>query len=189
LASPGVADTYQGTELWELSLVDPDNRRPVDFASRVEWLRTLMADAARDRTALVSQLRERWMDGRIKLYVVARALVCRRDHAELFLRGDYVPLSVTGPQAHRACAFTRRDGAQWACIIVPRLCASLLTPTGALSFGQAWRDHAVTLPPEAPRCWRKVLTDRLVEASGQSPTLPLDRLVEELPVALLMSEA
>ena len=110
LTSPGVPDIYQGQELWDFSLVDPDNRRPVDFALRRKMLARLRKDAGRnDRSllALARQLAQDPRDPRLKLLVTWRVLQYRRQHADLFRLGDYIPLDVIGPQAKHVCAFAR----------------------------------------------------------------------------------
>ena len=117
LTAPGVPDTYQGTELWDLSLVDPDNRRPVDFALRERWL-------AAPRPA--AELLRDWRSGRIKQHVVARTLALRRRLPELFSQGEYLPLTLQGAQAERIVAFARRRPQAAALVIVPRLVAGLL---------------------------------------------------------------
>src|SRR5262249_23204179 len=96
VAAPGVPDVYQGSELWDLSFVDPDNRRAVDFSRRRDWLVQLKEADARDPTALLADLLEHWQDGRIKLHLLQKLLNFRAAHDELFTTGDYMPLSGAG---------------------------------------------------------------------------------------------
>lgn len=177
VASPGVPDIYQGTEFWDLSLVDPDNRRPVDFEKRVRILDELTRS---EPTAdLARELLESWRDGRIKLHVTHRALSFRRANATLFSEGDYVPLEVTGEYADNVLAFARRDGDSWAIVAVPRLTAKL----GALPVGKSWGDTRIQLPPGAPAAWRNVFTnERLTVAEGR---ISVGNAFAHLPVALL----
>jgi (1->4)-alpha-D-glucan 1-alpha-D-glucosylmutase len=108
ITTPGVPDTYQGTELWDFSLVDPDNRRPVDYAHRHRLLQELqarLAAAGNDRTALAQELLEKKEDGRIKLYVTMLALACRRTHPGLFAAGDYLPVQAHGAQREHLFGF------------------------------------------------------------------------------------
>jgi len=107
IASPGVPDFYQGNELWDLSLVDPDNRRPVDYTIRQSMLAEIMREAASKPLALSKKLFERPDDGRIKMYVTCRALRWRRKHAQLFREGAYVPLEGAGQRGHHLIAFAR----------------------------------------------------------------------------------
>jgi (1->4)-alpha-D-glucan 1-alpha-D-glucosylmutase len=140
---PGVPDLYQGAEYWDFSLVDPDNRRPVDYAARERSLH--------DASAL-GQLLEHWQDGRIKQALVARTLQTRAAHAELFLHGDYQPLEVVGEHASKVLAFARTTAAQLAVVIVPRLCSDLLGDAGSpLIDSQKWGDTHVKLPNHSCR--------------------------------------
>jgi (1->4)-alpha-D-glucan 1-alpha-D-glucosylmutase len=108
LTLPGVPDIYQGAELWDLSLVDPDNRRPVDYQSRIELLGQVSAPLRRDRHTAMQDMLEEWQDGRAKLSVIATLLGHRRDHPKLFAEGSYEPLIATGAKADQICAFARR---------------------------------------------------------------------------------
>jgi (1->4)-alpha-D-glucan 1-alpha-D-glucosylmutase len=212
ITAPGVPDFYQGTELWDFSLVDPDNRRPVDFDTRARLLGALPVEATGDRRGLLRELLANWEDGRIKLYLTARGLRCRRRHADLFTAGDYLPLTVTGARREHVCAFARRHGATWGLIVVPRLTARLtltgggepIEPPGTeptpaaddlpplrLPLGlRVWGDTALTLPTDAPLRWRDVLSGAFVAATPASvPTaleLPVGALLSDFPVALML---
>ena len=149
LASPGVPDTYQGTELWDFSLVDPDNRRPVDYGARDALLRDLevrMSRSGSERAAEVRALLNSMTDGRAKLFVLWRTLEVRRRHERLFMDGDYLALTPAGALADHLCVFARRleDGA--ALVIVPRLYARLLGDRDELPIGnQVWGDTTIGL--------------------------------------------
>jgi len=177
LTSPGVADTYQGDELWLFALVDPDNRRPVDYKRRQELLATVSAPGALHAL-------EPW-DERLKLGVVQRLLNMRRDRASLFTGGGYVPLQVQGSLARHVVAFARTSETDRAIVVAPLLMQSA-TPRN--SAQPDWQDTAVLLPePLRARSFRSVLGDgevRLVEAST---TLALGELLSNLPVAVLLS--
>lgn len=163
VAGPGVADTYQGTELLDLSLVDPDNRRPVDYVARRDAL-------ASSRETPLAELARVWADGRLKLLALTRALHARRDHPDVFAGGDYIPLR--GPH-DAVVAFARRHGHVWAIAL-----ASRFTTRGA-------PHGSITLPAEAPTQWRDALTGATVESlEGE---LPLTEVLAGLPVALLLS--
>jgi (1->4)-alpha-D-glucan 1-alpha-D-glucosylmutase len=124
ICSPGVADFYQGTELWDFSLVDPDNRRSVDFDERRRLLAELKAAAGKDLAGLVDEILGQWPNERIKLFLVWRALEFRREHADLILHGRYLPLAAEGSRADRVCAFAREHDGNWALTVVPRLSAA-----------------------------------------------------------------
>jgi (1->4)-alpha-D-glucan 1-alpha-D-glucosylmutase len=175
VASPGVPDFYQGAELWDFSLVDPDNRRPVDFGRRSALLDELRRREAQDLRGLLRELTSQWQDGRIKLYLTYKALNFRKGESELFKRGDYLPL-----EAPHTCAFARRNGS-WAVIATPRLTTCLSAPRKRLLPGNLFGDSALVLPPDAPDRWRNVLTGE--ELSGKS--LRLWELFATFPVALL----
>ncbi len=107
LTSPGVPDIYQGSELWDLSMVDPDNRRPVDYATRERLLKEVSEALAADRPAAMKQYAESWQDGRVKLAAMATILAHRRDNAALFDAGTYEAVDADGPEAEQVCAFVR----------------------------------------------------------------------------------
>jgi len=187
ITAPGVPDLYQGTELWDFSLVDPDNRRLVDWALRRRMLETMAADiaGAPDRSALARDLLKDWEDGRVKLFVIRQALVCRREHASLFAHGDYRPLEATGPLAEHVCAFARLGDGDAALTIVPRLLArrGIEDPLlGPEAWGEATR---VGVPAEIGTRFVNALTGERIVADG---ALELGRVFASFPVALLVRE-
>jgi (1->4)-alpha-D-glucan 1-alpha-D-glucosylmutase len=135
LTAPGVPDIYQGNEIWDFSLVDPDNRRPVDYAQRRQMLEELPA-------ASPEELMRSWPDGRIKLFLTQRLLQFRREHAELFARGSYLPLETSGIFADCCIAFAREFERHWIIVIAPRLSSRVGFPP----IGELWQDTAVKLP-------------------------------------------
>jgi (1->4)-alpha-D-glucan 1-alpha-D-glucosylmutase len=120
LTIPGVPDIYQGCELWDFSMVDPDNRRPVDFAARGEALTQVLDALSGDRGAALASFGEAWRDGRLKLAVTATLLALRNDHAALFADGSYEALSASGPEADSICAFRRQAGQDEVVVAVAR---------------------------------------------------------------------
>jgi (1->4)-alpha-D-glucan 1-alpha-D-glucosylmutase len=130
LTAPGVPDIYQGSELWSFSLVDPDNRRPVDFVLRQSLLDSLQepTSSGGPRTDLVQGLVENLPDGRAKLYLIRRALELRRSSPDLFAQGDYRPLEVEGTHAERLCAYARPHAGHAIIALAPRLLAGLVPP-------------------------------------------------------------
>jgi (1->4)-alpha-D-glucan 1-alpha-D-glucosylmutase len=192
LMSPGVPDFYQGTELWNLSLVDPDNRRPVDFADRrmlLDALQPLISrlNAGETVDREVEDLLDSWADGRIKLFVTTCGLHFRRAHSELLLSGAYCPLRVEGPAADHLVAFARHDASGTLVTVVPRLVTSLKLDACSLPRGpQAWGSTHVVLPePGAARRFRHILTGQLVHAEHVLPAVDLFRTS---PVAMLWAD-
>jgi (1->4)-alpha-D-glucan 1-alpha-D-glucosylmutase len=188
LTVPGVPDFYQGTELWDLNLVDPDNRRPIDLALRRRLLEALVADiaASSDLAALARGLVAAKEDGRVKMYVIHRGLGLRRRHPALFLDGGYEPLETRGPLAAHVCAFARVQGDDAALTVAPRLYAR--RPPDEPPFGPAyWPDDThVVVPPELGGRFRNVFTGELVEP--RAGALGLVEACASFPVALLVRE-
>ncbi len=191
LTSPGVPDIYQGNEVWDFSLVDPDNRRPVDYAPRQRTLAGLekqVGAAGDDLLPLVQQLLSRPEDDRIKLYLTWRALSFRHSHAALFRQGSYLPLEASGERARHVCAFARVLGGQRAVVAVPRLALRLTGARLQLPLGQeAWRETWLALPRERTAAYRNVLTGEMVSAQRRAGSrgLPVAALFATFPVALL----
>ncbi len=179
LTAPGVPDVYQGQEIWDLSLVDPDNRRPVDYALRRHLLDALEREEG--ERGFAARLLEGWTDGRIKMHVTRTALRLRQARPELF-RGGYVPLAARGAHAAHVFAFARTDGAGAALTVAPRLVATLTRGRGVPRAAD-WRGTTLPLPPELAGPWRDALTGAEVDASGE---LALDVVLGELPLALLV---
>ena len=179
LTSPGVPDFYQGTELWQLALVDPDNRRPVDYALR-ERLLDALADETDPRSLLAS-----WRDGRVKLWLTARVLALRRERAAWFERAGYRPIAAHGAHATRLAAYTR-DGEDGLLVtVVPRLWSPLVQDEFQWPLGDVWSDTRLHLPGNA--AWRNVLTgERLSgEATGKATRVAMRDVLATFPVALI----
>jgi (1->4)-alpha-D-glucan 1-alpha-D-glucosylmutase len=183
IAAPGVCDVYQGCELWDLSLVDPDNRRPVDFEARRQLLEELGGRASEgqgERAALareVSRL-DALGDGRAKLLLLREGLGLRREDRELFLRGEYLPLAAEGPHADRVIALARRLPGRAVLCVAPRLALGLLDAARGGSI--AW-EARIVLPPGLPRPWRDAVTG----AGRSGDVLEVGELLADFPVALL----
>jgi len=190
IASPGVPDVYQGTELWDLSFVDPDNRRPVDYAKRRHLLEELKDGEVKDRPGLLRDLLSRWENGRIKLYLIHKLLDFRRAHRELFTDGEYIPLEATGESRQAVCAFARRKGQTWALAVVPRLVGHRVyhgtPPLGA----EVWNSTALSLRDDMPGRWLDIISGERLEASDTAPTknLLLRGVFNNFPAALLYHE-
>ncbi|MEP7248850.1 MAG: malto-oligosyltrehalose synthase, partial [Spartobacteria bacterium] len=174
LTAPGVPDIYQGNEIWDFSLVDPDNRRAIDYGRRQELLDGLAG-------ATPEELLGNWSDGRIKLFLTHRLLVFRREHAALFEHGSYSPLGLTGSLADCAIAFARTHEGQTIIVLAPRLSSRVGFPP----LGEAWGDTAVQLP-DGFTAGRDLFTGE--EIATQETSLPLARVFARLPFAVLSSE-
>lgn len=184
LCVPGVPDIYQGTELWTFSLVDPDNRRPVDYEHRQALLRSLQEQAEGDAISLMHELMDNLPDGRAKLYLTWRLLNQRRQHPQLFESGDYEPLMAEGEKAEHICAFTRQHQQMRLIVIAPRWYARLTQDSSHwLSAEAVWGDTRLKLPPGR---YRNLLTQEILDA-GQTAT-SISEALWNFPVAVLVNE-
>jgi (1->4)-alpha-D-glucan 1-alpha-D-glucosylmutase len=182
IASPGVPDFYQGTELWDLTLVDPDNRRPVDFALRRAALDELRSSSLA-RPQLARSLYENWRDGRIKLLVMQAGLTARRERAELFQVGSYLALAPEGSRAPHVVAFARQQEGELAIAVAPRLVSSLLHDA-SLPAGE-FEGTFVPVPFVEPGTkLRDAITGEEREVTDKG--LSVEQLFSTLPVALLL---
>ncbi|MFO7760170.1 MAG: malto-oligosyltrehalose synthase [Desulfobia sp.] len=159
LTSPGVPDIYQGNEFWDYSLVDPDNRRPVDYEHRRRLLENLQGrfSSGEDSRSLVFDLLHNMEDGRIKLYLIWKVLNFRREFPELFEQGKYLPLKVTGSRADHICSFARCLNGKMMVVSVPRLVGTLLEKGSELPLQEeVWTDTVIWIP-ENPECGQALL--------------------------------
>jgi (1->4)-alpha-D-glucan 1-alpha-D-glucosylmutase len=193
IASPGVPDFYQGTDLWDFSLVDPDNRRPVDFARREAALaecEDIAKMPATLRRQAIDRLLGRWTDGTIKMFVTATGLGLRRDMAELFLEGDYLPLEVESTVPAQVLAFARVHADGRALIaIVPHLTLPLVDRDHPVPLGDRWKTSRVLLPSGlGALTLRDAFTgaERKPVTAGEHWWLFVGQVFERLPVALLV---
>jgi (1->4)-alpha-D-glucan 1-alpha-D-glucosylmutase len=187
LTAPGVPDIYQGNELWDFSLVDPDNRRRVDYPRRRAALTELERSAA---TLPAGELSRNLEDGRCKLLLIWKVLQLRREQPQLFSHGSYRRLRVRGARAHHVCAFARRCARQSLIVIAPRLYRRLLDDPALLPLGEAvWQDTLIELPREerSRRAFRGVLDGALLAPmrQGEVTGVPVAKALAAFPVALL----
>jgi (1->4)-alpha-D-glucan 1-alpha-D-glucosylmutase len=192
ICSPGVPDFYQGTELWDDNLVDPDNRRPVDFAPRRATLEQISRWPAAERRTLVDHMLSDSKTGKIKLYLIWCALNFRREHAKLFACGDYMPMNALGQYANNVIAFTRNLEGQHSIIIVGRFFTQLAGSSSTIPTGETWADTAVALPEflgsdRHTERYFDVLTGAPVEnvVVGSARLVRLKDVFARLPLALL----
>ena len=184
MTSPGVPDLYQGCELWDFSLVDPDNRRPVDFELRKRLLNQIQSKAV-EPAEMIRGLLAKPESGSVKMYLLWRALTFRQAHRDLFQAGDYIPLHASGEKAEHIVAFARRRKNECVIAIAPRLIAGLCDKEPALPIGdKIWGDTALALAPGIKaNQFRNVLTDEVISISNAE--LPLRDVLAHFPVALL----
>jgi (1->4)-alpha-D-glucan 1-alpha-D-glucosylmutase len=187
IASPGVPDFYQGSEMWDLSLVDPDNRRPVDYKLRADALAGMQRMAeAEGRLAVCNDVLATLRDGRIKLWTVHRALATRNELAEVFRRGDYVPVSIENGHAQHAIAFLRRSKEHAVLTAVPRFAYTLMQGKPHMPIQDAWGHATLALPGQAGRVYENVFTGELLRVADNGK-LALRDLFADFPVAMLRS--
>jgi (1->4)-alpha-D-glucan 1-alpha-D-glucosylmutase len=211
ITAPGVPDFYQGTELWDLNLVDPDNRRPVDYEKRRETLaavtrdglktvpygttrahRTPVGDGLQTGSSIIEDLLEHRADGRVKLFVTTRALAARAQCRDVYEHGDYVPLQSSGARRDHVFAFARQHGDDVAITCVPRLLASVIPEGAGPPIGSVWGDTRIdvssafaALNRQRGIRLRDVFTGAILEPD-EARTIPVSKLFERFPVALLV---
>jgi (1->4)-alpha-D-glucan 1-alpha-D-glucosylmutase len=197
LTVPGVPDFYQGSELWDFNLVDPDNRRPVDFAQRRDRLDKLLDDAKAGIEPAALAVAARWPDADVKLWVIMRCLALRRNWPNVFSFGDYVPLTASGPAADHVVSFARRFERQCVVVVAPRQYHSLRSTHGLAGQGVPaadWKSTKLILPEEWGTPWQDQLSGRQWEPEAYSGNsegnslLDIGQLLSILPVALLSRE-
>ncbi|MCJ7594937.1 MAG: malto-oligosyltrehalose synthase [Desulfobacterales bacterium] len=186
IAAPGIPDFYQGSELWDLHLVDPDNRRPVDFEKRRAFLHQMKEEARKDILKLMRELLASEEDGRVKLFLIHRALRARHEKAALFRQGTYLPLAGTGKYQDHVIAFARNHEEQWAVAVVPRFLTGLVQE-GEYPMGErVWSDTGIILPVGLPTAWKDAITDQ--EISPEGP-LMMGEVLKFFPVSLMIGKA
>jgi len=184
IASPGIPDFYQGSELWDLSLVDPDNRRPVDYERRAELIKAVRSAWERDSSALVKDVMANWEDGRIKLFLIVRGLAARKELGSVFETGRYLPLEVKGTHAERVIAFARQGPDGCAIAVIPRFLSGLVKAGSQPCGMEVWGDTTLVLPSEMSGEWKNWLTDSSLLGKKQ---LLVGEVLEAFPVGLLSS--
>lgn len=187
ITAPGNPDIYRGTELWDFSLVDPDNRRPVDYSLRERLLSELDHRAEGNKlTELCADLVKNYQDGRIKLWTTAQALRLRRDNRELFHSGHYTPLQAQGPKRDHVVAFARERADQVAIIAVPRLGYTLAKGQLRPLLDEIWETTELPVPGNTPEFMYNVFTGVKIRVTANRTLLGRE-LFQHFPVALLIS--
>jgi len=171
LTAPGIPDIYQGAECWDLSFVDPDNRRPVDYIQRIQLLQQIKKAEQDGYPSVLELVSEQGRRGAGKLYTIYKTLAYRNAYPTVFTAGDYVPIDIRGTHL----AYIRRKGLDWVLIVVS-LIRIIDDPAARLS---------ITLPASAPATWTNIFTGDVFHSSGPGPGLDLDGLLDKFPVAML----
>jgi len=182
LTCPGVPDFYQGSELWDLNLVDPDNRRPVNYDIRINYLAEIKNCEENNLVAFIRELLASVHDGRIKLYIIYRVLQIRRQYRDLFRSATYLPLNTHGKYKNHVIAFARHNGTHWSVTIVPRFISSLVD-VDSIPLAQIWEDTTVEIPEHAPGLWKHVFSGKEIQCNRR---VDLSVLLEDCPVALMI---
>jgi (1->4)-alpha-D-glucan 1-alpha-D-glucosylmutase len=184
ITSPGIPDFYQGTELWDLSLVDPDNRRPVDFELRQKYLNEIQNRVQADTLGLINELLEQKEDGRIKLFLTLQALKARTQNLDVFQQGSYIPIKVAGKFQDHIFAFARSTENRFSITVAPRFYTHVVQPGECPIGEQSWADTHLQLPAGMPSTWQDAITNQTIQAGSE---LAVGKVLQYFPVALLMS--
>jgi (1->4)-alpha-D-glucan 1-alpha-D-glucosylmutase len=188
ITAPGVPDFYQGSELWDLRLVDPDNRGTVDFARRIKLLTSLKQMASRETAGFSGELLKNWTDGRIKLYLISKALRCRQEFGALFTDGNFVPAEVSGERSENVTAFFRVFQNQQALVVAPKWLAGSGMQQDSNGQAKYWGNTSIVLSDNAAPSWRNVFTGESVTAQeNRDAGLNVSDALKSFPVALLLS--
>jgi (1->4)-alpha-D-glucan 1-alpha-D-glucosylmutase len=189
IVCPGVPDFYQGVELWDLHMVDPDNRGRVDFGQRTALLKSIQEQVNRTPAPeFLQTVLKNWLDGRIKLYLIFRALNFRRKHSQLFLEGDYVPVEARGKRKRNVVAVARSYRGEHIVAAVPRWLAAAKAPPDSRGMQRFWAGSELVLQPRAPAHWFNVLTGEQLTCRGSRRALSLGAVFQHFPVALLFED-
>jgi len=182
--APGVPDTYQGTEFWDLSMVDPDNRRPVDYEQRISVLKDIKQKSQTDNLKLIDELMSSKKDGKIKLFITHKVLQARKEQLEVFQKGEYLPLEVVGKFKDHIVAFARSFENTTVIAIAPRFLTSLIAPDENPLGEKVWADTQLQLPQGFSSSWQDIFTGQTLTGNG---TIAIAQVLQHFPVALLLN--
>lgn len=188
MTAPGIPDIYQGCELWSFCLVDPDNRRPVDYGARIAMLSELKSRSAHDRDdRLAAELLATPNDGKLKLFITWRLLSFRKQNEDLFLHGSYIPLKAIGIKAEHLLAFSRRLGKKLVITVCTRFFASLTDKNERLPSGAVWAETYLEAPDDGTGNWHNILTGVRVHTKGldNKEVFVMEDIFPTLPIAIL----
>lgn len=183
--SPGVPDFYQGSEVWDFSLVDPDNRRPVDYELRREYLEEVIEKQFDEN--FIKEITTNWNDGKIKLFVTHKCLAFRRAYPDLFFHGDLIPLEIQGSQSDHIIAFARKLlNYPITICVVPRLLTATTFSNEKLVDKKFWKNTEIVLPDGFPISWHNVLSH--TDIMSQRNTIAVENILGTVPVEFLVSQ-
>ncbi len=186
VTSPGLPDFYQGSELWDLNLVNPDNRRPIDYEKRASLAAEIRRREQSDLPSLIRELLSAPEDGRVKLFATMRALAARNRNREVFEGGEYIPLIATGERAENLVAFARRGGKRWGVTIAPRLMARVID-AGEMPLGApVWLDTRIEIPAGAPLTWKDTFLGEVIDSRDG---IRIGDALSLFPLGLLIGES
>lgn len=184
ITAPGVPDFYQGSELWDLSLVDPDNRRPVNYELRKQYLEDIKTKIAMDLPSLITELLQNPEDGRVKQFLIYQALKARKEYLDFFQRGGYQKITVAGSLKSHIITFARELGEQKIIVIAPRFLTSLIEE-GEYPLGeQVWQETRIVLPTGSTQAWHNLITGQQVQGDD---TLWIRDILQSFPLAVLVN--
>ena len=184
ITSTGIPDIYQGSELWDLNLVDPDNRRKVDFEKRYNLIKDIDKQSAGNQSKLIEDLLKNPENGAIKLFLIYKALNIRKTCEALSIKGKYIPLEISGEKREHVVAYARELNNQWAITVAPRLLTSLINE-GEFPIGkEIWKDTQLLLPIDTHFKWKNIFTNQHVEIIEK---ISIGDILTSFPVSLLLS--
>jgi len=185
ITAPGVPDFYQGCELMDLNMVDPDNRRSVDYAQRARFLEEIQFQTRTNVRSLIEELAANRFDGRLKLYLIAATLKIIIEHPRLYRDGSYVALQPAGRFHHHIVSFARHFGQMWSITVAPRFLTALVAENEDPLGAAVWQDTVIGLPDGAPVRWKNIFSNEVLTAEN---TLALSDTLAVFPAALLIGE-
>ncbi len=184
ITSPGIPDIYQGNELWDFSMVDPDNRRPVDYKLRKSLLDDIAQKSESDRQSLIDDLLASMEDGRIKIFITYTALNHRKQNKEIYEGGNYIPLKVNGELSENILVFARKYVNKTLLVVVPRFLASVIEP-GTQPLGEeCWKNTGIEIGKDLPKSYTNLFTGEQLQADN---TFRIADILNKFPVAILIS--
>src|SRR5690606_30134466 len=182
LTAPGIPDLYQGTELWDLSYVDPDNRRPVDYGIRSNYLADFRAFNKTNLKKKLNSLRRNYGNGKIKMFLIYKTLLQRRKDQDIFKKGEYVPLTLSGKEGDNFIAYARILGNDWRIIAAPVIVTHLFNSEDLKPKNGHLEDTYINLPGDAPTEWNNIITGETELVEGK---IPIMNALSQFPVMVL----
>lgn len=183
ITSPGTPDFYQGTEIWDLNLVDPDNRRPVNFEKRKRMLQDIKSKVEKGTSSLIEELLSNPEGGKVKLFLILMTLKTRGENPQLFQKGSYIPLEGQGKFKEHIISFARVYREKWIVTVAPRFLTDLIDK-GEFPLGQVWEDTEIPLPENSPSFWENTITGEKIKSKK---ALPVKETLQKFPVALIIN--